>query len=154
MTALTGFCVALEAQHDFRGSVPSGGDILGHVPRIFLRVHGKAPGQPKVADLEFAVGVDEQVAGLEITVQDVCRVDVLEAAQDLVDEGLEVSVGQGLAGSDNGSQVAFHELCSNVSTVSCDQARAGRTLVEVALVEVVGAGNVHVVETCYLCDGV
>jgi hypothetical protein len=30
----------------------------------------------------------------------------------------------------------------------------GRTLVEVAFVEVVWAGNVHVVETCYLCDGV
>jgi hypothetical protein len=78
--------------------------------------------------------------------------DVLETAQDLVDERLEMSVGQGLAGSDDGCQIAFHELCTNISTVLHMEARVGRTLVEVALVEVVRARNIHVIETCYLCD--
>ena len=49
--------------------------------------------------------------------EDVCRVDVLETAQDLVDEGLEVCIGQGLAGSDDGCQIAFHEFCTVVSMV-------------------------------------
>ena len=40
-------------------------------------------GEAKIADLEVAVCVDEQVAGLEVAVQDVGRVDVLEPAQHL-----------------------------------------------------------------------
>lgn len=39
---------------------------------------------------------------------------VLESAEDLVDEGLKVCVGEGLAGADNGSEVAFHQLCMRV----------------------------------------
>jgi hypothetical protein len=81
-------------------------------------------------------------------------VDVLQTAQDLVDEGLEVGVGQRLAGPDDGCQVAFHELCTNISIVLWEVSGAGRTLVEVAFVEVVWAGDVHVIETCDLCDGV
>ena len=147
----TGFCVALEAQHDLGGPVPSGSDVLGHVACVLLGVHGETPGQTKIADLELAVGIDEQVTGLQISVQDVGRVDILETAQDLVDEGLEVGVGEGLAGSDNGSQIAFHELCQMVST-ECHRAELDdhRTLVEIGLVEVVWAGNVHVIETCDL----
>jgi hypothetical protein len=37
-------------------------------------------------------------------------VDVLETAEDLVDEGLEVGVGKGLSGSNNGSQITLHQL--------------------------------------------
>ena len=108
----TGFGVALKAQHDLRRSVPPGSHILGHVPRILLRVHGEAASQSEIADLELAVGVDEQVAGLQVTMQHVRRVDVLEAAQDLVDEGLEVGVGEGLARPNNGGQIALHEFCA------------------------------------------
>ena len=113
----TGFCVALEAQHDLGRSVPPSGNVFGHVSCVLLWVHGEAPGQAKVADLELAVGVDEQVAGLEIAVEDVGRVDVLQTAQDLVDEGLEVCVGERLAGADDGSQIALHKLWAMVSTV-------------------------------------
>ena len=56
--------------------------------------------ETKVADLELTVGVDEEVARLEVTVQDVGGVDVLEAAEDLVDEGLEVRVGERLLRAD------------------------------------------------------
>ena len=97
--------------------------------------------------------------------QHIGRVDVLQAAQDLVDEGLEVGVGEGLAGADDGGQIALHELWGVVSFVRgrargalmAGKGRGGqgrrrrvRTLVEVALVEVVRAGDVHVVETCDL----
>jgi hypothetical protein len=148
MLIRTGFCVALEAQHDLGGAVPSRRDVLGHVPRILLRVHGETPGETKIANLELAVGIDEQVAGLEIAVQDVGRVDVFETAQDLVDEGLEMRVGEGLAGADNGGQIALHELWGLSARVGACVGR--HTLIEVALVVVVGTGNVHIVETCYL----
>ena len=45
-----------------------------HVPRAR---------QPKVADLEVAGGVQEQVARLQVAVQDIGRVHVLQPAQDL-----------------------------------------------------------------------
>jgi hypothetical protein len=49
--------------------------------------------------------------------EDICRVNVFEAAEDLVDEGLEVGIGKRLARSDDSSQIALHELC-----VSCQLA--------------------------------
>lgn len=90
---LTGFGVALEAKHDFRRAVPSRGDVLGHVTSVFLRINRKAAGKTKVTNLELTVGIDEEVARLEISVEDIGGVDVLEAAEDLVDERLEVSIG-------------------------------------------------------------
>ena len=65
----TGFGVALEAQHNLGRSVPPGSHILSHVPRILFGVHGEATGQTKIANLELAVCINEQVTGLEITVE-------------------------------------------------------------------------------------
>lgn len=42
--------------------------------------------------------------------EDIRRVDVLQTAEDLVDEGLEVGVGQGLSGTDDGGQIALHQF--------------------------------------------
>ena len=42
--------------------------------------------------------------------QDVCGVDVFEAAEDLVDEGLVVGVSEGLTGADDSMQVCFEEF--------------------------------------------
>ena len=145
----TSFGVTLETQHNLRGSVPPGSNIFGHVPGVLLWIHGKASSKTKVANLELAVGIDQQITGLEISVEHVCRVNVLQTAQDLVYEGLEVCIGKRLSRPDDGRQIAFHELCVP-SAVCRAQSKAKRTLVEVALVEVVRAGNVHVVETCYL----
>ena len=38
-------------------------------------------------------------------------VNVLEAAKYLVNEGLEVRVGQGLSGADDGGKITLHEFC-------------------------------------------
>lgn len=91
--------VVCKAQHDLGGAVPSGRDVLGHealVRGAFLlrRTAGGrvSPRKSEVADLELAVGVDKEVSGLEIAVKDVGGVDVLQAAEGLVDEGLEVGV--------------------------------------------------------------
>ena len=37
--------------------------------------------------------------------------DVLEAAEDLIDEGLEVGIGKWLARADDGSKITLHEFC-------------------------------------------
>jgi hypothetical protein len=40
-------------------------------------------GQAKIADFQVAVGVDEDVGGLEVPVENIRRVDVFQASQDL-----------------------------------------------------------------------
>jgi hypothetical protein len=81
-------------------------------------------------------------------------VNVLQTAQDLVDEGLEMGIRQRLTRADNSRQIALHQLCRIISVVSRSMARNGRTLVKIALIEVVGAGNVHVIEAGNLYTGV
>lgn len=93
----TSFGVALEAQHNLGRAVPSSGDVFRHVSGILLWVDREAARETKVANLELAVGIDEQVAGLQVTMQHIGRVNVLEATEDLVDEGLKVRIGQGLS---------------------------------------------------------
>ena len=114
LAALTGFGVTLETEHDFGSSVPSRRDVFSHVPSILLWINTEPSRQAEIGNLQLAVRVDEQVAGLQVTVQHVGAVDVFQPAQDLVDEGLEVGVGERLAGADDSSEIAFHELCSVV----------------------------------------
>lgn len=76
--AHTSFSVALEAKHNLRSTVPSRGNVLCHVSCVLIRVDGEASSETKVANLELAIGIDKQVAGLEISVEDIGRVDVLE----------------------------------------------------------------------------
>ena len=71
---LTGLCVRLEAEHNLWRSVPPRGHILRHVPGIFLWVYAEASRQTKVANLQLAVRIHEEVAGLQITVKDIGRV--------------------------------------------------------------------------------
>lgn len=63
--------VLLPGEHDLGGSVVSGGDVASH-----LRVLDSS--ETEVANLEIAVLVDEDVAGLEVAVDDAGRVHVLE----------------------------------------------------------------------------
>ena len=44
---------------------------------------GHQPGQSEVANPQVAVGVDQEVGGLQVPVQHVGRVDVLHAAKNL-----------------------------------------------------------------------
>jgi hypothetical protein len=113
----TGFGVALKAQHDLWGSVPSRSDVLGHVPCVLLWVHGETSGQSEVANFELAIGIHKQVARFQVAMEDVCGMDVLQATQDLVDERLEVCICERLTRPDDGGQIAFHELCYYVSAV-------------------------------------
>ena len=65
--------ILLPCEHDLRRSIVSCRDVSRH-----LRILDS--GQAEVADLEIAVFVDEDVAGLEITMNDPCRVDIFQPA--------------------------------------------------------------------------
>lgn len=92
-----------EAQHDLGCTVPTSSYILGHKTLIggAASVGVAATGtvtasKTEITDLELTIGVDEKVTGLEVTMKNIGGMDVLEAAESLVDEGLEVGVGQRL----------------------------------------------------------
>ena len=93
----TGFGVALEAEHNLRGAIPARGYVFSHEASVFVWIYREAAGETKVTDFELTVCVHEKIAGLEISMQDVGRVDIFQTAEDLIDERLEVRVGQGLA---------------------------------------------------------
>ena len=61
-------------------------------------------------DLQITSGVQEDVAGLEVSVQHIGRVDVLEASQDLVEEVADVVPPQALV---------LSNLCRSVSISVC-----------------------------------
>ncbi|KAM0859882.1 hypothetical protein ACQ4PT_046899 [Festuca glaucescens] len=94
------------------GPVPPRDDVLRH--HVALR---RGARQAEVADLEVAVGVEEQVAGLEVPVDHVRRVDVLEPAQQLVQEVLTVLLGEFLVRADDVVEVRVHELQRDVHVV-------------------------------------
>ncbi len=48
--------------------------------------------QSEVADFQVAVRIDEQVARLQVTMQDASRVDVLEPSEKLVEKELYVII--------------------------------------------------------------
>ena len=63
--------VLLPGEHDLGGAVVARGDVAGHLGVLDA-------GETKVANLELAVCIDEEVAGLEVTVKHVRRVDILQ----------------------------------------------------------------------------
>jgi len=93
---LTSFCVALEAQHDLGSSVPTGCHVFGHESNVGLCIVAESARQTKVADFEFTVRVNEQVARLKIAMEDIGGMDIFESTADLVNEVLEVGVCQRL----------------------------------------------------------
>lgn len=78
-----GVGVLAAAEEDLWGAVPPSGHVLRQgrvVADSTLRVRAR---EPKVRDAHFAVGVDEEVGGLEIPVNDAGGVNVLETPQQL-----------------------------------------------------------------------
>lgn len=70
---LTGDVVLLPGQHDLWGAVVASGDVTRHLWIL-------ETGETKVADLEVAVLVDEDVGRLQISVDDTGGMGVFEAA--------------------------------------------------------------------------
>ena len=86
--------------HDFGRAVPSRRDVVrqdgvgGHGHHVVVRRVQLGPSQAEIAYLQIAVLVQQQVARLEVAMQDAGAVDVLEPAQQLVQEVLVVLVRQ------------------------------------------------------------
>lgn len=102
---MDGTHVVRETQHDFRRAIPARRDVLGHESLIARSLGRATTGrvstrEAKVTDLQFAVRVNEQISWLEVAVQDVRGMDVLQSAERLVDERLEVRIGEWLSGAD------------------------------------------------------
>src|SRR5271155_3983468 len=94
---LTSFSVTLEAEHDLWCAIPPSCNILGHITSVLFRILRETSGEAEIANLQLAIGIDEQIAWLEISVQHVCRMNVLQSTENLINERLEVGVGQRLA---------------------------------------------------------
>jgi hypothetical protein len=64
--------VLLPCEHDLRGSVVSGRYVTRHLGILYT-------GETEVANLEIAVLVDEDVAGLQVAVHNTSGVDIFQA---------------------------------------------------------------------------
>ena len=65
-----GLRVALGVEHDLGGPVPPGGHVLGEEACVVMfRICNSC--ETKVTDLEVTGGVQEKVAGLEVTMEDI-----------------------------------------------------------------------------------
>ena len=62
---IDGSRVVVAVEQQLWSSVPARHNVLGHEVRLLHR-----PGQPEVADLEVAVGVEKEVGRLEVAVED------------------------------------------------------------------------------------
>mmetsp|Transcript_114445 Transcript_114445/g.363752 ORF Transcript_114445/g.363752 Transcript_114445/m.363752 type:complete len:330 (+) Transcript_114445:193-1182(+) len=80
-----GHAVVRAAQEDLWGPVPHG----DHLVRVLGHGHGVGPSQAEVGDLQAQPGVDEEVLGLEVSMQDSVGVAEIDAVTQLVGEELD-----------------------------------------------------------------
>ena len=112
-----GLRVLAPAHDDLRRAVPTGGDVVRHGDGLPLHVRVVDPAQAKVADLQVAVRVHQEVAGLQVPVDHVRRVEEEDAPEDLVQEELDVRLGEVLGGLYYGGEVGFHQFGDDVEGV-------------------------------------
>mmetsp|Transcript_5011 Transcript_5011/g.8544 ORF Transcript_5011/g.8544 Transcript_5011/m.8544 type:complete len:261 (-) Transcript_5011:25-807(-) len=86
--------VVFRAHEDVGGPVPEGHDLVGEV------LHGDAESssQAEVSQLEHSLPVDEQVLGLEVSVQHLVLVALGDSIKQLVKEGLDLVFHEGSLG--------------------------------------------------------
>ena len=71
-------------EHDLRRAIPPRGYVFGHEAGLRAGCGfrgGDAASEPKVADLQVAVGVEQEVRRLEVAVDDVDRVQRFQSAK-------------------------------------------------------------------------
>jgi hypothetical protein len=64
--------VFLPCKHDLRGAVVAGGNVTGHLRVLYT-------GQAEIADLQITVLVHEDVAGLQVAVDDTSGVNIFQS---------------------------------------------------------------------------
>lgn len=108
------------AKDNFGRPVPTRNDILRELIVEFdilrqNRVHlVDASSQAKVTNLQVAVYVHQQIAGLDVSVHNVCGVQIKQASKQLVHEVTEVTVAQRLLRVDQTTKVCFHLFSHDV----------------------------------------
>ena len=108
-----GLGVLLEGQHDFGSTIPASGNVFRHEARVVLLRRCRA-GQTKIANLEIAVGIQQEVGGLQVAMEHVGRVHRFQSAQRLVDEVLAVVIRKILC-ADDAVHIRLHEFLSKMS---------------------------------------
>lgn len=89
----TYFGIHLEGQHDLRSAIPSGSDILGHDTNFLSGGNASfdATCEAEVANLEIAVGIEQEVGRFKVPMDNVGAMDGLERSEGLVDKVLKES---------------------------------------------------------------
>jgi hypothetical protein len=107
--------VHLERQHDLGCTVPTGSHIFRHDANLLACGDAglDASGQSEVANLEIAVGIEKQVGGFQVAMDNVGAVNRFEGAQSLVNEILTVIIRQVLS-PDNTVKISLHQLLDEV----------------------------------------
>mmetsp|Transcript_30089 Transcript_30089/g.87643 ORF Transcript_30089/g.87643 Transcript_30089/m.87643 type:complete len:243 (+) Transcript_30089:213-941(+) len=102
-------------QHDLWGAVPPSDHVLGEV--LLLLSVGDATGEPKVAQLEVAIRIQENIGGLEVPVNYPSGMNVIQTAKHLIHEELYVVRGKLLLRVDDTLQVCLHEVGYDVHVI-------------------------------------
>lgn len=101
--------VSLGAEHDLWRSIESGNDVLGQ-----FYIGGVLAGvacEPEIADPDIATLVGQNVAGLDVPVDNPAGVQKFEAAEYLVHNILDVVIGEIiLRFFDQGVEVNVHQI--------------------------------------------
>jgi len=90
--------VFVTREHNLGSTIVASHDVLG---QIFTLLFAQVATEAKVTDFEITVLVQQNVTRLEISMNNIGRVQVLKSAQDLVDEVLDVLDLQLLLRTDN-----------------------------------------------------
>mmetsp|Transcript_54149 Transcript_54149/g.144737 ORF Transcript_54149/g.144737 Transcript_54149/m.144737 type:complete len:262 (-) Transcript_54149:276-1061(-) len=102
--------VAPRTQHFWR-TIPARAHVFRHGKLVLTLLD---PCKSKVANFQVAVRVDQQISRLQVPMDDLCRMDVLQAAHDLVQEELAVVISQQLRTSEDRRKVRLHQLRDDV----------------------------------------
>eukprot|EP00408_Alexandrium_pacificum_P006120 CAMPEP_0171220212 /NCGR_PEP_ID=MMETSP0790-20130122/34120_1 /TAXON_ID=2925 /ORGANISM="Alexandrium catenella, Strain OF101" /LENGTH=172 /DNA_ID=CAMNT_0011686097 /DNA_START=243 /DNA_END=762 /DNA_ORIENTATION=- len=81
---------------DLGGAVPPSAHVFRHRAGLELLVREAHAREAKVRDLEIAIRVDEQIPGLQVSVDHPCGMHILHATEQLVEEELVVVVRERL----------------------------------------------------------
>ena len=106
------------AHQKFGGSIVLSHYFLRHVAVAVRLLDSR---QPEITDFEHTVTIDQKVARLDIPMEDASRVQVLQAAKDLVEENLDMICGQWLRRHDYFVEIALHQFRDDIS----DQEKGG-----------------------------
>ena len=73
--------------------------------------------QTEIANLQIAVGVNEEISWLEVPVVNACGVNVLKTSENLVQEKLNVIIGQRLVGLNNLGEIRLHQFGNYINLI-------------------------------------